>query len=154
MPFDTMVIGKDGKPTWLFVKGSSAYRHIEHKRYRATAVVIQDGKLLLVRDTGKQDFSMPGGGFKKGESTVQAGIRELCEEIGGLTVVSVDRLHHCDFEGTSAKHKVCRIIVSGNSRILQPHEIDKFTWWDMKSELLVQGHVKHILSKCSAQIFG
>ena len=148
MPFDTMVMGKDGKLTWLFAKESSVFKHDEsHKRYRATVVVIQDGELLLVRDKGCRDFSMPGGGFKHGESTVQAGVREVCEEIGGLTIVSTERIRCCDFEGARAKHKVCRITVKGNPYIRQHHEIDKVIWWDMKSKLSTQGHVKYILSK-------
>jgi len=127
-----------------------ALRHLEHKqhkRYRATVVVIRDGKVLLVRDKGRHDFSLPGGGFKKGESTIQAGIREVGEELGGLEVISTERLRHCDLEGRRANHKVCQLIVSGEPHIRQHHELDKVVWWDMKSNLPVQGHVRYILGK-------
>lgn len=123
-----------------------------HKRYRATVVVVnsEDGRLLLVRDKGKHRFSMPGGGFKYNESTILASVREIVEEVSGLTVMSVERLPHCDFEGRRAHHKVCRVIASGHPQVRQPHEIDKVVWWDMKSELRVQGHVRYILSKIQA----
>jgi len=116
-----------------------------HKRYRATVVVLQDNKILLVRDRGQHDFSLPGGGFKKGESTIQAGAREIYEELG-LKTVSAQRLRYCDLEGRRAKHKVCSLEVKG-----KPHpkgrELDKFVWWDMEQELPTQGHVKYIVER-------
>lgn len=120
---------------------------VHRKRYRATVVILREGKLLLVRDKGRHDFSMPGGGFKHSESTIQAGVREVSEELGGLTVVSAERLRYCDFEGQRAKHKVCRLVVTGEPHIRQGHELDKVLWWDMRSPLPVQGHVKRILSR-------
>ena len=122
-----------------------ARKHSSRKRYRATVVVIRDGKLLLVRDKGRHDFSMPGGGFHKGESTVQASIREVGEELG-LKSISAVRLRDCDLDGERAHHKVCQLTIQGDPYIRQPHEIDKIIWWDMKSALPVQGHVKYILS--------
>jgi len=114
-------------------------------RYRATAVIMRDCKVLLVRDKGRHDFSLPGGGFKRGESTVQAGAREVYEELG-LRTVSAERLRHCDLEGRRAKHKVCLLETRGGP-YLKSRELDRFIWWDMKSELPVQGHVKYILGK-------
>lgn len=145
MSFDTMIIGADGKPTWLFAKGSPALHH--HKGYRATVIAIQDGKVLLVRDRGRKDFSLPGGGFKKGESTIQAGVRELGEEVGGLTVLSAERLRRCDFEGRRAKHKVCLVCARGDPYVRQHAEIDKVVWWNRRSAIPLQGHVERILSK-------
>jgi hypothetical protein len=142
---DAIIVGKNGQ--WY---SSNSFGHQLHRRYRATVVIIRDGKVLLVRDTGKHDYSMPGGGFKRGESTIQAGIREVSEEINGLSILSFERLQLCDFVGQRANHKVCRLVVSGNPYIKQLHEIDKVIWWDMKSELPVQGHVKYILSKLGA----
>lgn len=96
----------------------------QHKRYRATVVVIRDDKVLLVRDRGRKDYSMPGCGFKKGESTIQAGIREVREELGELTIISAKRLRHCDFKGSRAKHKICQLIVEGEPRTRQHYELD------------------------------
>ena len=156
---DAIIVDKDGK--WYSSKntvlsnghaiaishGTGSHHLASHKRYRATVLATQDGKVLLVRDKGHRDFSMPGGGFKHGESTLQAGTRELGEEVGGLTIVSAERVRQCDLEGARAKHKVIRVEVQGHPHIRQHHEIDKVIWWDMKSSLPVQGHVKYILSK-------
>jgi len=122
---------------------------MNHEEYRATAVVMRDDKVLLVRDRGRHDFSMPGGGFKyRGESTVQAGIREVCdEELGGVRVLSAKRLRRCDLDGERAYHKVCQLVITGEPYINQPKELDKVIWWDMKSRLPVQGHVRYILKK-------
>jgi len=117
-------------------------------RERATAVIFKYNKVLLVRDKGKHAYSMPGGGFKKGESTIQACIREVVkEELGGINVVFAKRLRNCDLDGRRAKHKVCLLEIQGNPYIAQRHEIDKIIWWDMKSKLSVQGHVRYILKK-------
>jgi ADP-ribose pyrophosphatase YjhB (NUDIX family) len=114
--------------------------------YRATVVFLRSGKVLLVRDRGRSDFSLPGGGFKRGESTIQAGIREVCqEELEGLTVLSAERLRQCDFPGQRARHKVVRLVVDGEPRIRQHNEISEIVWWDMRRPLTVQGHVSRIL---------
>ena len=36
-------------------------------RKRATAIVVRDDKLLLVKDKGKRKLSLPGGGVNRGE---------------------------------------------------------------------------------------
>lgn len=119
----------------------------KYRKYRATVVIIDNSKVLLVRDHGKSDFSMPGGGYKKGESTIQAGTREVFEELG-IKALSVERLRHCDLDGQRAYHKVCKIVVDNEHKpYLKSKEIDKIVWWDMKSKIPVQGHVKYILGK-------
>jgi ADP-ribose pyrophosphatase YjhB (NUDIX family) len=115
-------------------------------RYQATVVILRAGKVLLVRDRGRGDFSMPGGGFRPGESTVQAGLREVVqEELGGLTVEVAERLRQCDFHGDRARHKVVRLTVRGEPRIRQHREIAEVVWWDMREPLRTQGHVTRIL---------
>jgi len=114
-------------------------------RKRGTAVVIRDGKVLLVRDRGRHHFSLPGGAIKKGEPTVSAAARELYEELG-LKAIKVTRLRGCDFKGSVSEHKVCLIEASGEPH-LRGHELDKFIWWDMKKEIQVYAHVKNIFKK-------
>jgi ADP-ribose pyrophosphatase YjhB (NUDIX family) len=123
------------------------------KRYRATVVIFRDDKVLLVRDKGRHDFSLPGGGFKYNETTIQAGIREVCgEETGGTKVLSAERLKYCDLDGKRAYHKVCLLTIEGEPYIKRPREIDKIIWWDMKSKIPVQGHVKYILGKLGKNV--
>ena len=61
------------------------------KRNRATALVVNDGKLLLVRERGAKRWSLPGGGMKKGEEPAVAACRELDEETR-LTVLDATLL--------------------------------------------------------------
>ncbi|MDO9333604.1 MAG: NUDIX domain-containing protein [Dehalococcoidales bacterium] len=114
-------------------------------RYRATALIIRNDKVLLVRDKGRHDYSMPGGGFKPRESTIQACIREVAEELK-MKVISATRLRSCDHEGERAHHKVSLLVVEGIPHI-DHKELDGFIWWDMKEKIPLQGHVKSILRK-------
>ena len=116
-----------------------------HLRQRGTAVVIRDGKVLLVRDMGKHHFSLPGGGIKANEPAASAAGRELFEELG-LSPVKVTRLPDCDFKGSASNHKVCQIEARGEPR-LRGHELDKFIWWDMKQPVPVFFHVTQILHR-------
>ncbi len=114
-------------------------------RYRATALILKDNKVLLVKDNGRHDYSMPGGGFKNNETTIQAGIREVKEELK-LRVISATRLRHCDLQGKRANHKVGLFIVEGEPNI-DHRELSEYIWWDMNTELPLQGHVKYILQQ-------
>lgn len=144
---DAVVVIDGQWTTTKALKEAQAYQR--RKRYRATAVVIQNDKVLLVKDKGKDDWSMPGGGFNHGESTIQACIREVTkEELGRLTVVSAERLRQCNFKGTRAKHKVAKLIVEGKAYVKDKHELqNKILWWDMKGKIKAQGHVYCILNK-------
>jgi 8-oxo-dGTP diphosphatase len=55
-------------------------------RYGAVAVIIQDGRLLVIRRSqhviAPGMYCFPGGGIEPGESEEQAVVRELHEELG------------------------------------------------------------------------
>jgi ADP-ribose pyrophosphatase YjhB (NUDIX family) len=114
-------------------------------RKRATAVIIRNGRVLLVRDKGRHHFSLLGGAVKRGEPVVSTAAREVFEELG-LHVINVNRLPHCDFRGAVSEHDVCLVEANGEPHI-KGHELDKFIWWDMKKPLSVYAHVKSILRK-------
>jgi 8-oxo-dGTP pyrophosphatase MutT (NUDIX family) len=118
-------------------------------RQRATAVVFKHGRVLLVRDKGHQRYSLPGGGIKIDEPTISAASRELFEELG-LSAIRATRLRECDFKGSMSLHKVCLIEAYGEPR-LRGHELNKFIWWDMKSDIPIYAHVKNILKKIKLQ---
>ena len=99
--------------------------------------------VLLVRDRGKHQFSLPGGGVNKEEPALSAAARELYEELG-LRAQKAARLHHCDFRSPATDHRVSLIEASGEPR-LRGHELDKFMWWDMKTPVPTFGHVAAIL---------
>jgi 8-oxo-dGTP pyrophosphatase MutT (NUDIX family) len=51
-------------------------------RMGVRVMMIQDGKVWLVRQTYMPGWFMPGGGIKKGETLDEAARREACEETG------------------------------------------------------------------------
>lgn len=138
---DYVIVNPDG--TW------NSSLHLDHtKRYRATVVIFDsDKKILLVKDRGRNDYSLPGGGFKHNESTIAAGTREVYEELG-IKALSAIRLYQCDFTGHRASHKVCQIIPDiKHQPYLKSKELVDFIWWDRICNIPVQGHVNYILSK-------
>jgi 8-oxo-dGTP diphosphatase len=75
------------------------------QRRRAAAVIIRDGKLLMVREhsrstSGRHDgpayWTLPGGGVQEGETDEQAVRREVAEEVGlmPLSVTYVRDMHY------------------------------------------------------------
>ena len=52
----------------------------KRKRTRATVIAEQVGRVLLIRERGQRQYSLPGGGIERGEYTMEAALRELREE--------------------------------------------------------------------------
>lgn len=115
------------------------------KRRRATALVIKDGKYLLVRDKGKREFSLPGGGLNKGEAVLTAACRELSEELGMLAY-KAERRSDLDFEGGATDHKVVRVHAGGKPK-RNDGELADFRWWNGKDKLPLFKHVTAIISR-------
>ena len=113
------------------------------KRQRATVVAQQDGKVLLVRERGARQFSLPGGGIEGRESTMEAALRELREETR-LRPVRAERLF--DYEGTTQIHKVVRVEVRGKVT-LQRKELAEYKWWDGEEQVLMLPYAKEIIGK-------
>jgi ADP-ribose pyrophosphatase YjhB (NUDIX family) len=112
---------------------------------RGTAVVIRDGKVLLVRDKGHKSFSLPGGGVKKNEPSLAAAVRELYEELQ-MSARKAERLFKCDFKGLVSNHKVSIVETDENPEI-GDKELAEFTWWDRQKPLPKYSHVDQILKR-------
>ncbi len=113
------------------------------KDYRwGPAVVIRDGRLLLVRERGKRAFSLPGGKARKGEPSLAAATRELAEELG-MFPKSATRLFECDYQGAHVRHKVVLVETSDNPEI-RSAEITAYHWWNGVENIPVLDHVRHI----------
>ena len=117
-------------------------------RQRATAVMIRDGKVLLVRDRRARRYSLPGGGMKRRELAISAAARELFEELG-LEATKVVRLPKCDYGGALNSHQVCLVEADGEP-MLRRLEIESFVWWDMVEPISILPHVTVILRKMGA----
>ncbi|MEV0648423.1 NUDIX hydrolase [Phytomonospora sp. NPDC050363] len=69
-------------------------------RTRAGAIVVRDGRILLVQarpdGSGRGCFEIPGGGLENGERPEEAAVRELAEESGlaGVVVREIATVYH------------------------------------------------------------
>ncbi|KKK97717.1 hypothetical protein LCGC14_2649980 [marine sediment metagenome] len=118
-------------------------KHKDGLRRRATCVVVKNGKVLLVRDKGRRQYSLPGGGIKQGEPSISAAARELYEETG-LRADKMERV--LTHEGNTQSHAVFLISEHrGEPRLIS--EIDSLIWWDQDSTVSVQDHVRTIVGQ-------
>lgn len=104
-------------------------------RQRATAIVIRDEKILLVRDRTRTSFSLPGGGIESGE---------LNEE---TTLVATSISYLFQHGGKANNHHVFRIQADGDVDVIADAAVEEFTWWDRASELSIYPHVVRILEQ-------
>lgn len=108
------------------------------KRRRATVLAFNGKEYLLVRERGRNDYSLPGGGIEPGEPSLLAAVRELHDE----TRLKVSAIRYIgDLDGQRARHYVFYVEVYGNFR-LQRREIESCYWWDGSSPIKAQGHVR------------
>lgn len=113
-------------------------------RQRATAIVVRDEKILLVRDHTKTSFSLPGGGIERGELAISAVARELNEE---TTLVATSISYLFQHGGKANNHHVFRVQADGDVDVIADADVEEFTWWDRASELSVYPHVVRILEQ-------
>lgn len=114
-------------------------------RERVTAVVIREGRILLVRDHDKTKYSLPGGEMRSKELPLCCAIRELYEELG-MQAQQAKYLPACNCRGSVNLHHVCRIETDDEPSI-QSNELDSFLWWDMVSKVALYPHVDKIIEK-------
>lgn len=113
------------------------------KRVRGTALIFRENAVLLVRDRGRQAFSLPGGRCDNGEALLCTAVRELHEELG-MRVWKAERIYRCDYESHQNLHKVTLVETTDDPQI-QSRELDDFVWWDHKRDVPRFAHVDAIL---------
>ena len=111
-------------------------------RERATAVLIRDGKVLLVQGPSLAGHHMPGGGIEARETPQEAVERELREETG-LVANSVEFL----FTWKSSTNRHHTFLVEAPGEPALSDEVVSIVWWDRMQELTRWPHVDAILSK-------
>lgn len=119
--------------------------HFYGMRDRATAIVRQNGLLLLVQDRGFRQFSLPGGGLRDGETAEEAVVRELREETG-LSTVSLAPLPRCRTSDIYNTYLVFEVEAEGTLRI-DPDELSDARWWDGRESVPLFGYVPRVLAQ-------
>lgn len=114
-------------------------------RYRGTALVFRDNKVLLVKDKDVNSYSLPGGGTHKDEPALAAAVRELYEELK-MSAKKAERVFKCDYKGQSRYHKVT-LIETEDEPIINDNELVEFIWWDMETDIKKFNHVDYIITK-------
>jgi ADP-ribose pyrophosphatase YjhB (NUDIX family) len=114
-------------------------------RHRATAVVVREGSVLLVRHRWQRHFSLPGGGVRIGESVEDATARELHTELK-LRAETVTRRPDWDFDGSANRHHVCLVEARGEPTPRRL-EVAEFRWWDQEEAIRVFPHVRGVLAR-------
>ncbi|GAA2140749.1 NUDIX hydrolase [Actinomadura napierensis] len=100
----------------------------------AALVVVRHGmSVLLVFDRHRRQWELPGGRIEPGESPLQAGVRELCEETGlhlpALALVGYARFRLVD-PGREEYAAVYTGRVTARHRFVPNDEISAMRWWD------------------------
>lgn len=103
-------------------------------RIAAACLLDQAGRLLLVRKRGTQAFMLPGGKHEPGETSLQALLRELGEELDlHLATSALTPLGH--FQANAANEPDMRVdaqvYVAALPHPVQPAaELEELTWLD------------------------
>lgn len=90
-----------------------------------------DGKILLIRRTDNDNWSLPGGAIDLGESLAQAGIRETWEETGidceitGLVGIYTDPKHVLHYTSNDEVRQEFSIVLTGRPVGGQPTSSDE-----------------------------
>ena len=126
-------------------QGSGSGECSERKRQRATALVVQDDKYLLVRRKGEQKYSLPGVGLEGGEAALTAACRGLGEALG-MRPYRAKRLFDYTRDDSRNHHKVVLVFAGEEPRVLD-RELDSCRWWDGKEQLPVYPHVTSVISR-------
>lgn len=104
---------------------------IETRPGIAAAIVVNEGKVLLVRrrvKEGKLSWQFPAGEVEPGEGQEDAAVRETSEEVG-LEVRAVrllgERIH--PQTGRAMSYTACEV-VSGEAHVRDDEELDAVAW--------------------------
>lgn len=127
MAWHHRVVGKVARAVWRITKP---------RTIGVRAVLLdQDERIALVRHTYTDQWYLPGGGVKKGESTKAAIARELAEEVA-IEHASIERVlgvYHSRYESKDDHIVIfiARVTMPSGGRLRRadPMEIEKAEWF-------------------------
>lgn len=97
---------------------------------RVVAIIVKEGKLLMLKGKGYKELWTPGGKIQDGETNEECLRRELKEEIG---VKLVSMKYFGEYSAKSPYHnRISRnkiYLVEINGIIHPDHEIESFVWY-------------------------
>lgn len=121
------------------------------KRRRGTAIVETEEGILVTAGRSKV-FLLPGGGASKGESRIEATMRELREETGLKPYYAkylfrhIGKVHKSHGQGYfQDHHTVCLIKAHGTP--IPRHEIKYVAYYKPSSEVHISGVTREIIKK-------
>ena len=103
----------------------------------------KDGKLLIDKPRKRPTFQMIGGSVEKGETTLQAAIRECHEELGENAIFDENNFEFVmDFQEIATSDQITKIHFyvfkyNGelNGEITTSDEIEKFMWFGIDDDM-------------------
>ncbi|KIF02215.1 NUDIX hydrolase [Streptomyces sp. RSD-27] len=124
----------------------------------STAIITHEGRVLMVRRReaeGKLLWAFPGGGIEEGETSEEAAVREVAEEVGlnvAATAVLGDRIH--PQTGRHMTYVACSV-VAGEASVVDEEELAEVAWlehgqipkyvpWGLFDK--VQAHLDEVIS--------